>query len=132
MKQLLGPTTPPPEPPSAKPSSQCLAYVLTLTPQGLQVKPWLVRILNKGGYGTQRKAVGYHDTDVAPYYRKDYHGELDLRILGALRAQTAFTNGVFPLRGEAGTELLTLMLRTGHCHWQELDSPALTLAQAFG
>ncbi|HET8731958.1 MAG TPA: DEAD/DEAH box helicase [Moraxellaceae bacterium] len=113
-------------PPSARPTSQCLAYVLVITTHGLQVKPWLVRKIQKGGYGTQRKAVGYLDTDVAPYNRKEYHSDLDLRILGSLRALTPVTNGMFPLQGEAGAILLGLLLRTGHCHWDDLNAPTLT------
>ena len=108
-----------------RPSAQCLAYVLAPASAGVEVKPFLVRRLKNGGYGSQRKALGYFDTDMANYYRKDYHEELDMRILGSLRVLGVVPGG-FVLRGELGSELLALLLRSGRCHWQDLDSPPLT------
>jgi hypothetical protein len=104
---------------STRPSAQCLAYVLAPASAGVEVKPFLVRRLKNGGYGSQRKALGYFDTDMANYYRKDYHEELDMRILGSLRVLGVVPGG-FVLRGELGSELLALLLRSGRCHWQEL------------
>lgn len=122
LEDLQAPVTPP----ASTTIPQRLAYVLLPAPRGVLVKPYVVRLLQKGGYGSQRKSLGYHDTDITPYYRKDYHSELDLRILGTLRALGSSANKQFVLNGEAGAELLPLLLRTGHCHWQDLDTPALT------
>ncbi|MCC2638736.1 MAG: hypothetical protein K0Q68_2455 [Moraxellaceae bacterium] len=108
-----------------QPAGQCLAYVLAPAPGGVEVKPFRTRLTPKGGYSGPRKLLGYFDTDVASYYRKGYYQELDLRILGSLRVLGIVPGNGFVLRGEVGSELLTLLLRSGRCHWQDLDTPAL-------
>lgn len=129
--QDLAPATAAGEAESAGAAAQCLAYVLAPAPAGVAVTPFRTRIKPKGGYAEQRKALGYFDTDVASYHRKGHHQDIDLRILGGLRVLGIGPGGGFVLRGEVGAELLALLLRSGRCHWQDLDTPALAEGPAL-
>ncbi|MES2919536.1 MAG: DEAD/DEAH box helicase [Pseudomonadota bacterium] len=126
--QELAPAAAAGEAESQRLGAQCLAYVLAPAPGGVEVKPFRTRLKPKGGYAEPRKALGYFDTDVASYHRKGHHQDLDLRILGGLRVLGISPGGGFVLRGEVGAELLTLLLRSGRCHWQDLDTTALAVA----
>lgn len=110
-------------------AEQYLAYLLRLSParDGVEVCP--VRVSAVGG---ERVTTPFALARLEDSHQPDYLGESDLAILHQLAAHSESDEGpAWHRLHPSGHELLVAMIERGHCHWQQVDSCALQMAESL-
>ncbi len=102
-----------------------LLYILKLdrrhTAPTLRLELLTARRLKAGGYGKTR---AFHGSSMTRYLT-----DADRRIVHWLSAPDLYSINGPTLCGAEGARLLPDILATGACHWQDKDSPPLTLGE---
>ena len=102
-----------------------LLYILKLDQRAvvptLRLELLTARRLKTSGYG---KTQAFRGSTMTPYLT-----DADRRIVHWLSAPDLHSMSGPILRGAAGARLLEDILATGACHWQDKDSPPLTLGE---
>ena len=115
------------EEPAAPPleSAERLLYILTLdtrlSPPNLMVKNVVSRRLKNGAYGKAQNFIGQ--------LTARFVSQADRAILISLGVLNPTPMQYSILAGADGARLLNDMVATGRCHWDNADTPALSLGE---
>ncbi|MCW5624423.1 MAG: DEAD/DEAH box helicase [Burkholderiales bacterium] len=133
LRHWIG-TAPAPEsdsaPDGAKPVSQAVFYLLGIrvrarTP-ALQVSLVTARRIRSGGFG---KASAWHQLEQSIHAPQPYLTPEDRTAMRLLRASGTEVPGGIVVLGTEANLALNALLATGRCHWNDRDTPALSLGE---